>query len=129
AARSRERMYAWIGALAVSASSEDIAERAWTPKRLFALDPQTDIRLALFSAQVERLVGAREDQTRAALAEVLETVRLLATRRNGHRPLLKPSEFVHSHRLDAAARLVVETLAKGHRLVALRGRPADGKSE
>jgi hypothetical protein len=127
--RLRERLFAWLGAVALSASSDDVKERCWNKARLDGLDPKTDLRLALLANLIARLIDDREREFATSLAEILGTVRLLANRLPKDRPSLKPSVFIHSPRLDAAATAVVEELARGTRLVALQGRPADGKSE
>ena len=76
--RARERFYAWIGALAMSASSEDIANRRWSRTKLFAIDPRTDVRFAVFAYQLERLLGAASEKQTAILAEILERVRSMS---------------------------------------------------
>jgi hypothetical protein len=128
--RTRElRLYAWIGAVAISAASENIDDRRWTKKRLLAIDPSNNKLVERFASLVDRLNAAEAQKQTALLSEILETVRLTAVRRSKPRPTLKPSKFVHAPRLEKAAMGVIEVLTQGKRLVALRGRPADGKSE
>lgn len=76
--RAKERLYGWIGALALSASSEDIADRRWTRKKLFGIDPQTDKRFAFLANQLERLIGDAAKKHAATLAEILERVRSMS---------------------------------------------------
>ncbi len=68
-------LYAWIGAIALSASSDDISERCWTTKKLFAIDPKINTRMAYLASQIERLVGAQSQEQATTLTEILDTVR------------------------------------------------------
>src|SRR5205823_904903 len=63
----RYRLFAWIGALALSASSENIDDRRWTKQRLFAVDPKSDVRLALVAGMLDRLLGAQAKEHAAIL--------------------------------------------------------------
>lgn len=69
------RLHAWIGAVAVSAASEQIDDRKWNKKKLFAIDPKTDVRFAFFANQIDRLVGPQAQKNAAKLDEILELVK------------------------------------------------------
>lgn len=83
----RLRLFSWIGALAVSASSDNVEDRCWTKKRLFAVDPKTDARFADLGRQIDRLIGDQAQASAECLAEIRASVRRLAEETTKRQPV------------------------------------------
>lgn len=59
--RLRERCYAWIGAIALSASSDVLESRCWTLEKLLALSPEGDPAFIKIVQELKQLDGALRD--------------------------------------------------------------------
>lgn len=55
--RLRERCYAWVGAIALSASSDALDDRCWTLEKLLALSPARDPALSKIVQQLKQIDG------------------------------------------------------------------------
>ncbi len=78
--RLRERCYAWVGANALSASSDDLDDRCWTLERLLALSPADDPALSKIVQQLKQIDGdlrgirdAQNDALRLQEQHIAET--------------------------------------------------------